>query len=224
MASPFDGLVGAFGSPATLYDADGVSNARRTTAAISSARYVPMIGTARGNIILCYFPTGTDVSMGDVLRLLSPERWYVVAKAMDVALSPAMAGMVTPGQSASLLGLPLEVTRLRPSASQHAAARDPWSGLTGAALAEAADAATIRAGMSNEFNPADPGIEGLLPRTGVETLYVPLQADVRHGDTVTLPDGRASVVNRANVLYADGAPYALQLLLNLSGGSGLRTS
>jgi hypothetical protein len=47
----------------------------------------------------------------------------------------------------------------------------------------------------------------------IETVVIPLGTPVKKAETVHLPDGRFATVNQTNFLYAEGYPYALQLVL-----------
>lgn len=226
MSSPFDGLVSTFGAQATLYASDGVSNVRQTRAAISNARYTPMIGTQRGNVLVCYVPTGTALAAGDLLQIQAPERWYIIAKTLDANLPPIMGGLVTPGQSSALMAIPSILTRTRVAESAGALVDtyalngydEPRTG-DAAGSVEVGTTATLRYGISNETQLLSEVVVGRLPQ-GVLTIYTPLGSDVQIGDQVTLDDGTFAVVSQRDPLAADGRTWALQLLLTASGGEG----
>lgn len=203
-----------------VYDADQ-TNPRDVLLVISNARSLTTTRVA-SKVVLATGPLGAPIRISDLVQYTSAtdavdDQWFVVA---DALIAPT-GGLAAP--TVQMHRLPYEVTRLRPSQAQRQAARDPWSGMTGATLAEAADKATIRLGFSNMFNPVDENVEGMLPRTGTVTAIVPLLADVKRGDTIILPapDGRPCVVQDRNILYTDGPAWATQLQLSLSGGSGL---
>lgn len=204
----------------TVYDADG-SNPRPVPLLITNARSLTTTRVA-SKVVIATGPLGADVRISNLVQYAGAQdqvddQWFVVA---DALIAPS-GGLANP--TVQMHRLPYQVVRLRPSQAQRQAARDPWSGMTAATLAGAADKATIRLGFANMFNPADENIEGILARTGTVTAVVPLLADVKVTDTIILPapDGRPAVVQDANILYTDGPAWALQLQLSLSGGSGL---
>lgn len=214
--TPFDDLITEGGSPATLYASDGASGAQAISIVVSNVHYVTTIGTERGNAIRGHVPSTVRVTAGQVLNVpaLNPA-WFVVVKTLLLSRT----FLFDPGTTLTCFALPyqLTVTRVR-------AASVPMQHRTGygeprtpAAVSETAR--TIRAGFSNDNDPWASTDLGAYPK-GVTTVYAPAGSDVQLADMVVLPDGRQAVVQQKNLLNADGQSYALQLLLDASGGIG----
>jgi hypothetical protein len=205
--SPFDEYTTA-GLAVTLYASDGVSTPLSTTMVFSNLRYVLMIGTQRGNIIVGLLPSSVTAAPGQVIQVTSTGRWYVIAKVSD----ESVPFLYNPGVSVALLRLPdvLTVTRTVQAVTpmHRNGFGEPYSPSDTTVTTR-----TIRAGDSNGNDPFTGQDLGPLPK-GVYTLYCPLGSDVQLGDQLTLRDGTKGTVQQKNPADADGDYYAWQLLVN----------
>jgi len=223
MATQYDLLWRDPGNMATLYDNDAVSNPRPQTVVISNAKYVPMLGTARGDAFVGRVPAGQSLVAGQVLFSVSLlAGWYVVVKPLQASHFTLWARPA----SFSLLALPLLVTlkdkvTTKP-APQFLNARDePRYRTQGGGVAGIpTTTTTFRAGMSNAFNALSLQLEGELPNS-LTTYYCPLGQSLALDDEVLLPDGSPARVTRLYYKDADGVPYAREFVATGSVGTAL---
>ncbi len=235
MPSPFDGLIVGYGLPATLLAMDGVTQVGATRILMSNAKQLPLLGTSRGNVVEGFVAASGSVTPTAGLVVVTnatrpgaapgPVTYYVIAKASDVTSGPAF-GFAFP-IALLLLPLPLVLTvkrRQDPPLPATLNAYDEamtWDS-AGRPVALPSSSApvttfTVRAGLSNDNNPLTNDAAGQIP-AGIRTLYVPLGAGLRLGDTLVMPDGQESTVQQLNDLDAAGVPWAYQVLVDATAG------
>lgn len=206
----------------TLYDSDE-SHPRPTSLIISNFQAVKTRRDAtkytQGEL-----PPGTLIAAGQLLARIDPRvapattwQWFLVSGALNTS-TVLLSGSPVRVQ---MLPLPLLLTFQRYTTGQHPTAlnwnSEPWATTsTGTPATALLTTFQVRAGMSNDFDPLTMQAEGQEPG-GITTLYVPLGSGVKKDDAVTLPDGRVTRVQRVDTLDAEGAAYALQLVVNLDG-------
>lgn len=215
----YDLLYADTSQAATRYDADGstptpvllvVSNYQ----AIKTRREASK--STEGDL-----PAGTVILPGHLLQ--QGASWYIVSDVMRVS-----AVMLVPSVVRTLLmPLPLVLIVRRqqdPALPATLNAYDEsmtWDS-AGRPVALPPRVApvttfTVRAGLSNDNNPLTNDVAGQLP-AGVRTLYVPLGANLRLGDTLVMPDGQEGTVQQVNDLDAEGVPWAYQVMVDATAG------
>lgn len=155
-------------------------------------------------------PLGTAVAPGQLVS--DGPNWYVVEKVGDNL--PAALGV-----EAMALPLPLVLTGQRVTASGAGGTLNGYGDPRSQAQVTTT-ALTLRAGISNQVEPLTQQDMGVVPR-GVDTLYVPLGADIQKDDHLTLPSGQTAYVQQVNQDFANGYPYCLQVMLDDSAGQGI---
>ncbi len=215
----YDALYADAGQAATRYDADG-SNPTPVLLIVSNYQAIKTRREAskstEGDL-----PAGTLIAPGQLLQ--QGVLWYIVSDVMRVSVV-----MLVPSVTRTLLlPIPLVLTVKRqqdPALPAVLNAYDEamtWDS-TGRPIALPASIApvttfTVRAGLSNDNNPLTNDAGGPQP-AGVRTLYVPLGADVRLGDTLVMPNGQEGTVQQVNDLDAEGVPWAYQVLVDATAG------
>lgn len=227
MSSFTDSLIQNKGAPCTLYGDDGVSNPTPTSIYVTNSPFVRMLGTSRGEVLLGRLPSTLDLSSGQLLAVPAlPALWYVLVKQVHrTGGSTFFARMHT----VALLALPLALRYERlaitvPTSARNALGEPAFT--TGAGtpiLGEPLQRGAVHAAYANQNDPllmpaTQP--QGPLP-AGSTTIYVPLGCGLSLADTITLVEGTPAIVQQVNRVDANGEPYALQLVLFDTAGSGL---
>lgn len=247
MPSPFDSFITGYGAPATLVAPDGMTALTAMGAVhllVSNAKQLPLLGTNRGNVTQGFFASGPPIPLTPGLVVAvdtsptartgagarastspAPVSGYIIAKVSTVTTGPVFG--FAPPIEVLLLPIPLTLTVKRQQDSTLPATLNAYDEAmtwdsAGRPVPLPASVApmttfTVRAGLSNDNNPLTNDVAGRTP-AGIRTLYVPLGAGVRLGDTLVMPDGQEGTVQQVNDLDAEGVPWAYQLLVDATAG------
>lgn len=205
---------------AILYDADGVSNSEPCQLVVSNVASLKSRRTSN-DYTAGLLVAETPVSIGQVVEH-ETAGWFIIAKAQNlssVLLAPTPVKL-------QLLPLTDQLTFQRPAQAPPDPASVPLSGygepmqtgLAGYPVLPVVQI-TARVGYSNHMLSLTAADLGPVPTTSSITAYAPLDCGVQLGDETTI-DGTPYVVRQASSEDANGARYALQLLLDNSAGAG----
>jgi hypothetical protein len=225
VARPWDDYIDLYGAPATLYGPDAATLVAATKVVSSNARYIPMLGTSRGELGMMQFKSqekGVDLVVNPAQIVVVPSlplQWFVLVKTLVRTPSPIVGAATL----CAVMPLPLVLTVIDYGSVDQTTLNsygEPVAvNAAGDPVIPTQTQRTVRAALSNQFDPLNNNPEGDLPAS-LETVVTPLETGIEKGDEIFLPDGRSTVVSQTNQLYADGVPYALQLILAGSAASG----